>query len=198
MSRSEVGGRRSEHEDVLDFWFGPHETRGKQRAEWFRKDDRFDAEIRERFGELHQRAASGELDSWRESDDGLVALVVVLDQFSRNLFRADARAFAQDSQALECARHAVDSGLDLKRLPVERLFLYLPFEHSEDLADQDRCVALMQSLEEFPETRGIGEWAEKHRVIVRRFGRFPHRNAALGRASTPEEVEFLKQPGSGF
>jgi uncharacterized protein (DUF924 family) len=184
--------------DVLDFWFGSRETRGKQRAEWFRKDDRFDAEIRARFGELHQRAASGELDSWRESDEGLVALVVVLDQFSRNLYRNDSRAFAQDPQALECARQAVDSGLDLKRLPVERLFLYLPFEHSEDLADQDRCVELMQSLEEFPETRGIAEWAEKHRVIVRRFGRFPHRNAALARASTAEEVEFLKQPGSGF
>jgi uncharacterized protein (DUF924 family) len=184
--------------DILDFWFGTGETRGQSRAEWFRKDDRFDAEIRARFGALHESASRRELESWRDSGDGLLALIVVLDQFSRNLYRGDARAFAQDPHALECARQALDDGLDRRRLPVERTFIYLPLEHSEDLADQDRCVELMRSLDEFPETRGIVEWAEKHRVIIRRFGRFPHRNAALGRPSTPEEVEFLKTPGSGF
>ena len=128
----------------------------------------------------------------------MVALVVVLDQFSRNLFRNDARAFAQDAHARECAREALSRGDDAQALPVERLFLYLPFEHSESLADQDRAVDLMASLEEFEETRGLTAWAEKHRDIVRRFGRFPHRNAVLGRESTADEIEFLKNPGSGF
>ena len=181
---------------VLDFWFGPE--RGKARAEWFRKDDAFDEEIRGRFGELHERAARRELDAWRGERESMLALVVVLDQFSRNLHRADARAFAQDAYARECAREALARGDDARSLPVERMFLYLPFEHSEDVADQERCVELMRTLDAFEETRGISDWAERHAAIIRRFGRFPHRNAALGRASTPEEIEFLKQPGSGF
>jgi uncharacterized protein (DUF924 family) len=185
-------------EAVLDFWFGPLEARGKARPEWFRKDARFDAEIRRRFGGLHRAAAARELESWRASPQPMLALIVVLDQFSRNLHRGDARAFAQDGHARECARQAVDRGDDLVLLPVERQFLYLPFEHSEDAADQDRGVELMRTLDAFDETRGQVEWAEKHRVIIRRFGRFPHRNAALGRPSTPAELEFLAQPGSGF
>ena len=181
---------------VLDFWFGTE--RGKARAEWFRKDDRFDDEIRARFGELHARAARRELESWRREKDSMLALVVVLDQFSRNLYRGDARAFAQDAHARECANEAIARGDDARSLPVERMFLYLPLEHSEDLADQDRCVELMRALDAFEDTRGISDWAERHRVIIRRFGRFPHRNAALARASTPEEAEFLNEPGSGF
>ena len=128
----------------------------------------------------------------------MVALVVVLDQFSRNLYRGAARAFAQDAHARECAREALARGDERGLLPVERQFLYMPLEHSEDLADQERCVELMRSLEAYEPTRGLTEWAIRHRDIVARFGRFPHRNAALGRASTPEEIEFLKQPGSGF
>ena len=128
----------------------------------------------------------------------MLALIVVLDQFSRNLHRNDRRAFAADAYALECAREAVARGDDRAMRPVERQFVYLPFEHSEDLADQERCVELMRSLEAFEPTRGLTQWAEKHRVIIARFGRFPHRNGALGRASTPEELEFLKQPGSSF
>ncbi len=185
-------------EAVLDFWFGPLEARGKQRPEWFRKDARFDVEIRRRFGDLHRAAAERELEPWRASPQPMLALVVVLDQFSRNLHRGDARAFAQDAYARECAVEAVGRGDDLVLLPVERQFLYLPFEHSEDAADQDRGVDLMRTLDAFDATRGQVEWAEKHRVIVRRFGRFPHRNAALGRPSTPAEVEFLARPGSGF
>ena len=130
--------------------------------------------------------------------DSMIALVVVLDQFSRNLYRGDPRAFAQDAYARECADEALLRGDESALLPVQRQFLYLPLEHSEDLADQERCVELMRKLEEFPETRGLTEWAEKHRAIIARFGRFPHRNTALGRASTPEEIEFLKTPGSGF
>ena len=162
------------------------------------KNEKFDAEIRSRFGEVHAQAARGELEDWRRERESMLALIVVLDQFSRNLYRNDPRAFAQDAHALACAREALGRGDDALSLPVERQFLYLPFEHSEDAADQALCVRLMSQLEGFEHTRGLTEWAVKHQVIVDRFGRFPHRNALLGRASTPEEVEFLKQPGSGF
>ena len=181
---------------VLGFWFG--EARGKARREWFRKDERFDAEIRRRFGEVHAQAARRELEDWRNERESMLALIVVLDQFSRNLYRNDPRAFAQDAHALECARQALKRGDDALSLPVERQFLYLPFEHSEDAADQALCVRLMSQLEAFEETRGLTEWAVKHQAIIDRFGRFPHRNALLGRVSTPEEAEFLKTPGSGF
>lgn len=185
-------------QSVLDFWFGPLEARGKARPEWFRKDPAFDGEIARRFGDLHRAASRRELEAWRMSAQPMLALVVVLDQFSRNLYRDDARAFAQDAHARECSHEALERGDDLALLPVERQFLYLPFVHGEDAADQDRGVDLMRSLESFAETRGVLEWAEKHRTIVRRFGRFPHRNAALGRPSTPAELEFLAQPGSRF
>lgn len=180
--------------EVHAFWFGT--PPGKARAEWFRKDDAFDAEIRRRFGALHDAASRRELQDWRAAPEPMVALVVVLDQFSRNLHRGDARAFAQDGYARECAREALARGDDASRLPVERQFLYLPFEHSEDRADQALCVKLMAQLEAFDETRGILEWARRHQAIIARFGRFPHRNQALGRESTPEEREFLKtNPG---
>ncbi|HUL56385.1 MAG TPA: DUF924 family protein [Usitatibacter sp.] len=184
--------------DVLDFWFGPEASRGATRAEWFRKDGNFDARIRDRFGELHAMAARRELESWRGEAASMLALVVVLDQFSRNLFRDDARAFAQDPYARECVREAIARGDEGKLLPVERMFLYLPFEHSEDIDDQRYAIDRMRSLEAFPETKGLTQWAEKHEAVVRRFGRFPHRNAILGRASTPEEMEFLREPGSRF
>jgi uncharacterized protein (DUF924 family) len=183
-------------EEVLDFWFGPE--RGKARVQWFRKDAAFDASIRERFAALHAAAARREREAWRASADPMLALVIVLDQFSRNLFRGDARAFAQDAHARECASEALMRGDDLGLLPVERQFLYLPFEHSEDLADQRVAVERMRSLEAFEETRGLTEWAVRHCEIVERFGRFPHRNAVLGRETTPEETEFLRTPGSGF
>jgi uncharacterized protein (DUF924 family) len=185
-------------DEVLDFWFGPAGGRGQARPEWFRKDEQFDAEIRRRFGAAHAAAALGALDGWRTAPRSMLALVIVLDQFSRNLHRGDARSFAQDRHALECARAALARGDDATLLPVERQFLYLPFEHSEDLADQDRAVELMRALEAFEATRGLAEWAERHRAVIRRFGRFPHRNAVLGRASTSAEAEFLRQPGSGF
>jgi uncharacterized protein (DUF924 family) len=185
-------------QDVLDFWFGSDAARGKARPEWFRKDEKFDSEIRRRFAAPHASAALGEREAWRAEPRSMLALVVVLDQFSRNLHRSDARAFSQDDHALACAREALARGDDATLMPVERQFLYMPFEHSEDLADQDRAVDLMRSLEVFAETRGLVEWAERHRAVIRRFGRFPHRNAALGRASTPAEAAFLKEPGSSF
>ncbi len=181
---------------VLRFWFG--EEPGTARAEWFRKDAAFDEEIRRRFAQLHAAAARRELEAWRGEAQSMLALVVVLDQFSRNLYRNDARAFAQDAHALECAKQAVARGDDAGLLPVQRQFLYLPYEHSEDLADQETGLVLMRALEAFEPTHGVAEWAVRHRDIVKRFGRFPHRNAALGRTSTDEEIEFLRQPGSGF
>jgi uncharacterized protein (DUF924 family) len=185
---------------VLEFWFGaPGSTaHGKSRREWFAKDPVFDEEIRRRFLALHASAALGECDRWVATPRELLALVIVLDQFSRNLYRDDPRAFTQDERALSAARILVDKGWDAQLSPLERQFAYLPFEHAEDLAEQDRCVALMTALEAFEETRGLAQWAEKHRAIIRRFGRFPHRNAALGRESTPEEAAFLLEPGSRF
>lgn len=184
--------------DVLDFWFGPLDVRGRARAEWFRKDAAFDAQIRSRFGATLAAAAARELEAWRASAESMLALVVVLDQFSRNIHRGEARAFAQDDYARECAEEAIERGDDLGMLPVERQFLYLPFEHSERLHDQERALELFVTLEAFDETRGLLEWARRHHAIVARFGRFPHRNAILGRASTAAEVAFLAEPGSGF
>jgi uncharacterized protein (DUF924 family) len=158
----------------------------------------FDREIRERFLPLYEKAAGGQLAHWKERAADCLALIVVLDQFPRNMFRGTARAFAADPLALEAARHAVAQGFDRTLPPLGRLFLYLPFEHSERLEDQLRACELMEPLKAFPETADTFPYAEAHRDIVQRFGRFPHRNAALGRASTAEEIEFLKQPGSGF
>jgi uncharacterized protein (DUF924 family) len=181
---------------VLDFWFGPQS--GASRPEWFQKSERFDALIRERFGVLHEQAAAGGWVAWEAAPRSALALLVVLDQFSRNLHRNDARAFAQDARALRVARAMVERGWDHELLPVQRQFVYLPFEHAEDLAEQDHAMALFGELESYPETKDLVQWAEKHRVIIRRFGRFPHRNAALGRPSTPGELAFLREPGSGF
>jgi uncharacterized protein (DUF924 family) len=176
-------------QDVLGFWF-----RGEERdPRWFRKDDAFDLEIRERFLPLYGQAARGGLPAWRESPPECLALVIVLDQFPRNMFRGTAQAFAADALAREAARAIVAQGWDKAMRPAQRLFAYLPFEHSEHLADQDLSCELMKGFDE-EQVR----YAERHRDIIRRFGRFPHRNAALGRAGTAEEIEFLKQPGSGF
>ena len=184
--------------EVLRFWFGAGVDYGKARKAWFQKAPEFDLEIRDRFLPLHERAAAGELDEWRACPGDCLALVIALDQFPRNLFRGEARAFACDALALSAARRALELGHDGGMLPVERLFLYLPFEHSESLDDQWRAIALIGRLAPWPETADTFAYAVRHWEIVRRFGRFPHRNAALGRASTPEETEFLQQPGSGF
>jgi uncharacterized protein (DUF924 family) len=183
---------------VLSFWFGDEREYGKRRKQWFRKDAAFDAEIEARFRALHEEAARGELERWRNSVGDCLALIVLLDQFPRNMFRGSARAFASDGLARDVARHALQEGYDRGLLPVERMFVYLPFEHSEDLQDQQRSCRLARALEAFVETDDAYDYAERHRAIIARFGRFPHRNEALGRASTPEELEFLKQPGSGF
>ncbi|WP_207483347.1 DUF924 family protein [Arenibaculum pallidiluteum] len=177
-------------QQVLEFWFGE-----RARTMWWEKSDRFDAEVRATLGAAHAEAAAGALDDWREAPEPCLALVILLDQVPRNIHRGTPRAFATDAQARAVTRIALDrrfdDGFDVDR----RMFLYLPLEHSEDLADQELLVDLVR-------TRiGPGmylDYAVRHRDIILRFGRFPHRNAILGRASTEDEVEFLKQPGSSF
>jgi len=196
-------------QEILDFWFGTGDTLGKNRPQWFQKDAGFDEEIRTRFLAVYEAAIQTQTQTqtqtegspsaygWKQPGDGL-ALIVLLDQFPRNMFRQNARAFATDSLARETTRQMLAQGFDNAMRPVERQFIYLPLEHSESLADQTQSVALFNTLSAFPETRELHLWAEKHRVIIERFGRFPHRNSALGRDSTAEEIIFLAQPGSGF
>lgn len=184
--------------EVLRFWFGEPGEYGKRRKTWFEKNAAFDAEIRNRFVALHADVAAQRVEHWRVSALECLAYIIVLDQFSRNLYRNDAHAFAADSLALTAAQEAIARGFDQSLLPIERQFVYLPFEHSESIEDQQRCCALMESLREHPETNDLLDWALKHLRVIERFGRFPHRNAALDRRSTPEELEYLSQPGAGF
>jgi uncharacterized protein (DUF924 family) len=177
--------------EVLQFWFGPPPERGKAHKRWFEKNAAFDAEIRARFLPLYETLRRN--DDWLSDAHDCLARIVALDQFPRNMFRGTARAFATDPLALAAAKHAIAHGYDRDLLTVEKQFVYLPFEHSEALADQERACELMRPLGE-----DLYDWALRHKRIVERFGRLPHRNAILGRESTPEEVEFLKQPGSGF
>jgi uncharacterized protein (DUF924 family) len=181
-----------EASEVLSFWFG------QDRKRWFEKNPAFDEEIRSRFLPLLEKGHSGGLEGWKADARGCLALILLFDQFPRNMFRGAARAFATDALARETASLILEKGWDKAMTPEERVFAYLPWEHSESLADQERCLALMQEIAAHPETADMPKWAEAHLVIIRRFGRFPHRNAALGRASTPEELEFLRQPGSSF
>ena len=183
---------------ILQFWFGEGADYGKAHKRWFEKNRAFDAEVTQRFGALHEEMRAGKHRDWLDEPRSALARIIVLDQFPRHIHRGTALAFSTDAQALAAAQHMVAEGWDLNMLPVERMFAYLPFEHSEALADQDRACELCAPLGAFSETAEVPRYAEAHRDIVRRFGRFPHRNAALGRASTPEEVEFLEQPGSGF
>ncbi len=185
-------------QQVLEFWFGSGADYGRRHRRWFEKDPASDDEIRRRFASLVEDLLAGGHREWLEEPRACLARVVALDQFPRQIHRGTRLAFAADPLALATARHALAQRYDAGMLPVERLFFYLPFEHSESLADQERACALMQPLARFPETEDALRYAEAHRVIIARFGRFPHRNAALGRASSPEELEFLRQPGSAF
>lgn len=185
---------------VLDFWFLPpdHPGHGAYRPEWFRKDEAFDAAIRERFGAAVEVALSGPA-AVDAPDAGLLATILLLDQFTRNIFRGTPQAFAGDPQALQIAESLVASGRDKNLPPWQRWFAYLPFEHSESLLEQERSVALFSALAAgHPGCEGFLDYAHRHHEVIARFGRFPHRNAALGRPSTPEETSYLAQPGSGF
>jgi uncharacterized protein (DUF924 family) len=171
--------------EVLAFW----RDAGPKR--WYTPDEAFDADVRRRFLGLWQQAAAGELSSWETSDDGALALVIVLDQFPRNMFRGDVRTYASDARAREVASRAIERGVDATIDPDLREFLYLPFMHSEHLSDQLRCIELSRAA---GHTESL-KWAEHHAEIIRRFGRFPHRNRLLGRVTTAEEQAFLDQGG---
>ena len=190
-------------EAILQFWFGdpndPEGEYGRQRRCWFQKDPDFDAEIRQHFSGLGDQAAAGQLDHWQRQPQSCLALVLLLDQFPRNLFRGDPRSFATDAQALVTAEVALAHHYDQQVLPVEQIFFYLPLEHSENLDHQRRSVVLFEALaERAPEVNSTLDYAYRHRDVIAQFGRFPHRNAILGRQSTPAEIEFLKQPRSRF
>jgi uncharacterized protein (DUF924 family) len=172
-------------EGVLAFW----REAGPER--WYKKDEAFDALILGRFLTLWQKAAAGELSSWESSDEGALALVIVLDQFPRNMFRDDARTYSSDARAREVAARAIARGADARIDPGLLEFLYMPFMHSEELSDQLRCVELFRKSGD----PGNLEYAEGHAEIIRRFGRFPHRNRILGRSTTPEEQAYLDQGG---
>lgn len=176
--------------EIIDFWFAA----GTEKR-WFVRDPAFDVEVRTRLAEWYEGAAIGDLDDWRDTATGCVALCVLLDQVPRNLFRGQDRAFATDTVARTVAGHAVDCGHDRALPQAQRVFLYLPFEHSESLPDQDTSVRLFGQLDENPQWL---DYAVRHRDVIARFGRFPHRNAALGRPSTAEETTFLATPGSSF
>ena len=188
-------------QDVLDFWFLPPDNPdyGQSRVEWFRKDEAFDAHIRARFGALIDAAIEGGLRAWEATPHGALARLIVLDQLTRNVYRGMPRAFAGDAQALALAVALTQAGQDRLLPPMLRAFAYLPFEHAEDLAMQARAVELFQLLSQAqPGFDGMLDYAQRHQEVIARYGRFPHRNAILGRPSTPEEVEFLRQPGSSF
>ena len=187
-------------EEILDFWFGSPKSvdYGKERSFWFTKNPEFDRELSARFLLDYEQAARGELDYLQDSPLGCLTLVLLLDQFGRNMFRGTPKSFATDAKALSVAKSAVDQGCDRALLPVQRWFIYLPFEHSENLADQERCVELFATLSNHPESANTIEYALRHKAVIERFGRFPHRNKILGRVNTTAETEFLKQPGSSF
>ncbi len=190
----------SQARKVLDFWFGQPElaSYGKPRQVWFVKKPEFDLEMRTRFISDYEQAAAGNLDDWKNSPQSCLALILLLDQFPRNMFRGTPKAFATDWQALSTAQYAIAQAYDRELLPVQRWFVYLPLEHSENLEHQNQAVALFEQLRDDPDSADTINYAIRHREVILRFGRFPHRNAILGRVSTPEEEAFLQQPGSSF
>ncbi|MEM7053696.1 MAG: DUF924 family protein [Pseudomonadota bacterium] len=193
---------------IVDFWFGhqPDDRRvaDEQAALWWQKNERTDRAIEHQFGAWLEQAGRGELDHWLSQPDKALALILLTDQFTRTIYRDTPNAFALDKQARRYCRHMLANEQDRVLRPIQRVFVYLPLEHSENLDDQNRCVELMRKLaESVPEHQrktfdDYVDFAERHQHIIQRFGRFPHRNAILGRVSTAEEVEFLKQPGSSF
>ena len=184
---------------VLAFWFD-----AAHRDAWFVSSPAFDAAIRTRFAATLQRASSGELDHWIDTPRGWLALLIVLDQFPRNLYRHDARAFAQDLHAQRLVTWGIEDGFDRQLPPIQRVFAYMPLEHAEDIALQQRCVALFETLcqslptEQREQYTGYLDYARRHAAVISRFGRFPHRNAWLGRTNTPEELAYLAAPDAGF
>jgi len=180
--------RMASPDDVLDFWFDP-----ATEPNWWRRSDAFDARIAARFGALHEAAARCELWAWRDGAPGRLAEIIVLDQFSRHLHRGDARAFAADPLALALAQTAVAAGAHRELDPRRRVFMLMPYMHSESRAVHEVALQLFADA-----PAGNLDYERRHKAVIDRFGRYPHRNAVLGRTSTPEEIEFLQTPGSSF
>ena len=198
----------SEPEEILDFWFGELDPLGcaspNQRKLWWTKSPAFDKTVRSKFLRDYESIAAGDRERWRSTAHGALAYIIVLDQFSRNMFRNTAKMFAADPLAREVCCEGLDAGLDAELGFDERVFFYLPLEHSEEPLDHERCHEVFTALcADVPDTLRADadnylDYAKQHREIIDRFGRYPHRNEILGRASTKEEIEFLKQPGSSF
>jgi uncharacterized protein (DUF924 family) len=190
----------SNFERILEFWFGNKNQAdyGKPQQFWFIKDPEIDETIKQQFLTDYELAKQGILESWKESPRSCLALILLFDQVPRNIFRDQPQMYATDEQALNFAQFAVENGFDEHLLPVERWFIYLPFEHSENLDHQCQAVALFRKLNDDPDSASAMDYAIRHFEVIRQFGRFPHRNGILGRENTPEEAEFLKQPGSSF
>ncbi|MEM7552662.1 MAG: DUF924 family protein [Cyanobacteria bacterium P01_A01_bin.84] len=190
----------SQAKKILDFWFGLPDTQdyGKPRKFWFNKTPNFDQQIIDNFLQDYHNAAAGHLNDWIKDPQKCLALILLLDQFPRHMFRGTPQAFATDWDALSAAQHAIYQEYDKPMSPVQRWFIYLPFEHSENLEHQRKAVKLFQKLSHDPASSSSINYALKHMQVIERFGRFPHRNVILGRASTPEETEFLSQVGSSF
>ncbi|GAB2587940.1 DUF924 domain-containing protein [Dyella jejuensis] len=184
---------------VLEFWFDP-----AHQKQWYAINPQFDASIRERFATQLALAGAGKLGNWAATPSGWLALLIVLDQFSRNLYREDARAWEHDSHAQQLALWGIEEGFDRQLPPIQRVFAYMPLEHAEDIRLQQRCVALFEALcdeaplEEHDRYAGFLDYARRHRAVIAHFGRFPHRNAVLARRSTAQEQAYLAQPGAGF
>lgn len=194
-------------QSLHDYWFGglaDSEAGQRQAKLWWGKDAALDAELTERFGSLVTAARSGRLEHWSDSAQGRLALILLTDQLPRNVFRGTPEAFASDPQARQLCLAGLERGDDKALAPIERVFFYLPLEHSESMADQDHAVSLFTALSQaappplMEQYRGFLSYALRHRQVIERFGRFPHRNAVLGRQSSPEETAFLAQPGSSF
>ena len=194
--------------EVLRFWLGAYPVQDavmqQVLGQWFQKNEEFDRELEQRFGATIEAARAGQLDAWAEQADSWLALLIVLDQFGRNVYRDQPAAFAADGQALRCALDGIERGLDQAVPPMARIFCYLPLEHAEDPAMQERAVALFRALAADPQAQPAAffettlDYALQHQDVIERFGRFPHRNPILGRDSTPAEQEYLAQPGAGF
>jgi len=188
-------------DDIIQFWFDrpPNEAgTASYRKVWFAKNADFDQAVKQQFAYVYAAGLAGQLEPWRTTPTGTLALILLFDQFPRNMFRDTPAAFAADAKALALAKSAIAQGFDQQLPPIQRWFVYLPFMHSEHLNDQQRAVELFETLRSNPEIASAYDYALKHQAVIERFGRFPHRNAILGRTSTPTELEFLTQPGSSF
>lgn len=196
--------KSKKQQEILTFWFGspiaPDDLYYKERRKlWFGKSESVDQTILSQFRDIYESAKAGNCKAWQATPQGCLSLIVLLDQFPRNMFRGTPDAFATDHKALKVTQRAIAQGFDQELLPVQRMFIYLPLEHSENRDHQQQAVTLFQALaDEHQELNDTYIYALKHQSVIERFGRFPHRNEILARSSTPEELEFLKQPGSSF